>query len=391
VTSAAPTWRADPTPQDLNRWSAPCVDQSLCGIVLLGREPLEGARAELWPADSVPTWRAHLLDSALVTTSDARGRFGFSDLVSGDYYLRVTGPGGETRGGMLRVPGGSYTVVFGGACVAGIVLDELGAPLAEVPVRVAGLGEQGSARVAETLTDAAGHFELCGLPGGVHWLALGLAPPAPEVQPPTTQWRMRIAPGERRAVRLSLTERARFSGRVLDARGSPLRCVLRIEDAQGLWWQASVGDDLTFAVDLPPGRIGVWFLTEDSNLLESGFGPVELELPADGLVRDLEFPGIEVELRLGVEGASHEEPPYDLSVWKLGHEGVLVPPSPQLEEGIRYPWILRGTEPGRCTLVLPEGLQFAETGDRHLTFTIPTGVKLFEFEALYRRAEPEPR
>ena len=393
--SAAPTWRADPTREELLRWLAPCEDQSLCGVVLLGIEPFEGARVELWPAESVPAWRARLLDSALVTTSDARGRFGISGLASGEYYLRVTGPGGVQRGSLVRAPGGSYTVVFGGACVDGIVLDERGEPVADVPVRLAGLGDLGSVREAETLTDAAGRFELCALPGGVHWLLLGLdsAPSAQGARSPTTQWRIRLASGERRSVRLSQAERlARFSGRVLDAGGSPVNCALRIEDAQGLWWTASVGAERTFALDLPPGRIGVWFLLGDSNLLESGFGPVELELPADGLVRDLEFPGIEVELRLGLEGETPGQPPGDLSLWlQLGQQGVLDRPTRYREGDLRRPWTLRGMEPGPCTLVLGEGLHFVESGTRQLTFTIPRGVKRFELEAHYRPSEDGPR
>lgn len=395
VARATPTWRADPTREDLLRRLEPCVDQSLCGVVLLGREPLEGARVELWPRRSVPTWRVRLLDSALVTVSDARGRFGFQDLASGDHYLRVTGPGGLQRGGYVSVPGGSHTVVFGGACVAGELLDALGGPCSDVPVRLAGLGDLGAVHEAETTTDAAGRFELCGLPGGVHWLVLGsdFAPSARGPVESTNQWRLRLAPGERRTVRFSQGERlVRFSGRVLDARGGPRRCTLRIEDTQGLWWQAPVGDDLTFAVDLPPGRIGVWLLLGDSNLLEPGIGPVELELPADGLVRDLEFPGIEVELRLGLEGATPEQPPSDLALWiQPGQEGVLDRPPWQTDKGMHYPWILRGMEPGPCTLVLAEGLHFVESGARQLTFTIPRGVKRFDFEAHYRPAGDGPR
>ena len=403
---ALPSWSADPSPEEFRRFLEPCVDESLCGVVLLGRERLAGAEVELWPEASVRGERTQFPQPLAVATSDARGRFGFRELEAGPYLLRVTGPGGERREDLVQVPGGVHVVLLGGACVEGVVLAPSGEPRADLPVRVAGLGEQGSLTKSETVTDAFGRYELCGLPGGVYWLVLE-SPGEPDLK---GQWRFELAPGERRTLNIGHERTfARLSGRVLDARGAPLGIELRIVDAEGLWWTVrceggaaverwvtSAGDLADrrrvvseprpgFEVELPPGRCALWCVQPGSNLLERGLGPIEFELPPEGLERDFVLPGIEVELAVTVDG---RDPVVDgfgaLGLWlSASTRGYLY------RHGGRF--VLRGLEPGPCTLLLPQPLTFVESGTQALTFEVAAGRPYLERELEIRTPAPAPR
>ena len=120
-------------------------------------------------------------------TSDANGRFAFTDLPAGDYTLSASKAGflesvfGARRPG-AGIPGTPITLAAGeqrsdiamrlprGGVISGIVTDEFGDPALGVPVRAMRLGYSSGERVAQPIaidtTDDLGAYRLASLPPG---------------------------------------------------------------------------------------------------------------------------------------------------------------------------------------------------------------------------------
>lgn len=183
------------------------------------RRPIAGATVS-WRTESGNLEVGSIADGTV--TSDRDGRFRIADLEPGlRFDLSVQGDGFARRTvhGVEPPTGEPLTVVLEPAArLAGVVVDGLGAPVADawLVAHSRGGGPQGTAQSGTT--DATGGFEIGELPPGearVEVRAQGFQP----FEEPIGE----ISAGEVRSdLRLELVRGATVSGRVTDAGGEPL-------------------------------------------------------------------------------------------------------------------------------------------------------------------------
>jgi hypothetical protein len=167
---------ADARPQIGNRGTVQ-------GVVLRGDtgEPVADAVIAVDPLDE-KTAAGKMPDP---TTSDSRGRFTLPDLNSGNYRLIVARNGylrhRETR---LELDAGQsqnpvVVRLMPTGTVSGRILDELGQPIGDIPVRLFDFVSNGE---TTTRTNDRGEYRFFYLSPGQYWLAAGQTSPTPIVR-----------------------------------------------------------------------------------------------------------------------------------------------------------------------------------------------------------------
>lgn len=148
----------------------------LDGRVLCDGAPLAGARVLVRAGDAPGPGEdrdRHHEHPALAATTDAEGRFAFSELRPGAFEVELLHPArplGLTRALALAAGANTLVLALEDATLAGTVRDELGRPVAGARVRALqpeAFDDGGPARSAPSATsDAEGRFELTGLERG---------------------------------------------------------------------------------------------------------------------------------------------------------------------------------------------------------------------------------
>ncbi len=138
--------------------------------------------------DGVPGIRvtAQRETTQIETQTQANGQFAFSNVLSGEYVLRVNSPNyfqdpawAESPTGKLIVPKTGCEdrslYVWPDNAISGVVSDENGKPLQGVPVQVFQpdrKGEMDSSPLRESLTDNSGNYSIHGLPAGDYFIGI---------------------------------------------------------------------------------------------------------------------------------------------------------------------------------------------------------------------------
>lgn len=204
-------------------------------------------------------------DRTVSAKTDADGKFELKNVPPGNYQLTILSPdhAGRTVGyaQFAKDTLKAYTVMLAPpARVAGVVKDQDGKPVAGVKVRadatvaVDGFGYILAGGKAEATTDAAGKFELTGLPAGT----LRFFPHAKGYFP-LDSLRQHKAPAD--DIELRVTATGTIKGRILDAAGQPdPKAQVSIYPEGGSkvgTWGASgnLNEKAEFSFDaVPPGR-----------------------------------------------------------------------------------------------------------------------------------------
>ena len=247
-------------------------------------KPVAGARV----AATKYAGQGERFDEVAAATADAAGHFELTGLAAGSYRVVASAGGYAPRVLGYATVGANtlkqYTVTLSPpAAVKGAVTDTAGRPVAGLTVRagsliaVDGRGYVLPAR-AEATTDAAGRFELAGVPRG----HLHLTPQGTGYQGLDT---LKLHPAPADDVALRVTATGTIRGRVVTAAGGPpavpyiAKVVPEGGEAIGKWGgSATVEPDGTFAFDgVPPGKYTVTARPNPGPVLK-GKDPAEKEV-----------------------------------------------------------------------------------------------------------------
>lgn len=233
------------------------------GVTLSGRtvaegreEPVPLAALTLRPYPGTPTaWAAPtgLPEEAAETTSDAQGRFAFTQLAPGRYELTAEAPGFSRRTlRLLQVPQAGEVVVglWGASTLEGFVVDAKGQPVADAEVVAAG----GTAPVRVT-TGEGGGFAL-EVNAGTWVVSARRGDHLGRVPGPLS-----VAPGETlRGLVVTLGAASGLTGTVSSVEGTPVRRAILVASpagGQGELGRAASEDDGGWRMDVPPGEYDV--------------------------------------------------------------------------------------------------------------------------------------
>ncbi|WP_141617712.1 carboxypeptidase regulatory-like domain-containing protein [Myxococcus sp. AB036A] len=233
------------------------------GVTLSGRtvaegreEPVPLASLTLRPYPGTPTaWAAPtgLPEEAAETTSDAQGRFAFTQLAPGRYELTAEAPGFSRRTlRLLQVPRAGEVVVglWGASTLEGFVVDAKGQPVADAEVVAAG----GTAPVRVT-TGEGGGFAL-EVNAGTWVVSARRGDQLGRVPGPLS-----VAPGETlRGLVVTLGAASGLTGTVSTVEGAPVRGAILVASpagGQGELGRAASEDDGGWRMDVPPGEYDV--------------------------------------------------------------------------------------------------------------------------------------
>ncbi|WIG93366.1 carboxypeptidase regulatory-like domain-containing protein [Myxococcus sp. SDU36] len=233
------------------------------GVTLSGRtvaegheEPVPLAALTLRPYPGTPTaWAAPtgLPEEAAETTSDAQGRFAFTQLAPGRYELTAEAPGFSRRTlRLLQVPRAAEVVVglWGASTLEGFVVDAKGQPVADAEVMAAGA----TAPVRVTTGDGGG-FAL-EVNAGTWVVSARRGDRLGRVPGPLS-----VAPGETlRGLVVTLGAASGLTGTVSTVEGAPVRGAVLVASpagGQGELGRAASKDDGGWRMDAPPGEYDV--------------------------------------------------------------------------------------------------------------------------------------
>ncbi|QDE86206.1 carboxypeptidase regulatory-like domain-containing protein [Myxococcus xanthus] len=233
------------------------------GVTLSGRtvaegreEPVPLASLRLRPYPGTPTaWAAPtgLPEEAAETTSDAQGRFAFTQLAAGRYELTAEAPGFSRRTlRLLQVPQAGEVVVglWGASTLEGFVVDAKGQPVADAEVVATG----GTAPVRVT-TGEGGGFAL-EVNAGTWVVSARRGDQLGRVPGPLS-----VAPGETlRGLVVTLGAASGLTGTVSTVEGAPVRGAILVASpagGQGELGRSASEDDGGWRMDVPPGEYDV--------------------------------------------------------------------------------------------------------------------------------------
>ncbi|QDF08159.1 carboxypeptidase regulatory-like domain-containing protein [Myxococcus xanthus] len=233
------------------------------GVTLSGRtvaegreEPVPLASLTLRPYPGTPTaWAAPtgLPEEAAETTSDAQGRFAFTQLAAGRYELTAEAPGFSRRTlRLLQVPQAGEVVVglWGASTLEGFVVDAKGQPVADAEVMATG----GTAPVRVT-TGEGGGFAL-EVNAGTWVVSARRGDQLGRVPGPLS-----VAPGETlRGLVVTLGAASGLTGTVSTVEGAPVRGAILVASpagGQGELGRSASEDDGGWRMDVPPGEYDV--------------------------------------------------------------------------------------------------------------------------------------
>jgi len=316
---------ATPAPADADAWSQRDdldafvrdePDGTLGVVVLRGRHAVANARLRVW-AEAANVGNA--AETAATTpwaeaATDRDGRAQFPGAAAGDYVVRADDGGEHLIAGIATRHQSNRTLVlvYGTGTVTGRVCDAAGVAVVGGTVRLKGLGPISHASITSS-TDRDGSFAFAGVAAGRMYV---IAPASDE----------RL--GEERTISLAAGEGAHilfgragplanWRGRLLDAEGSvvPGRRVLTVRDgATKDERRLLIAADGSFAIDLPPGA---WEVHGEGGLFLGQWLSM-VELPEQGLQRDLTYSGHRLVFTIGSCGRLHDAAAVAQQLWLRG-------------------------------------------------------------------------